>query len=150
MSSERKRQAARMHPCQGCNGSGLINLCSERHQSFNPQTMCGTDAGPSPRHIGLQHLDSSQGTLSLWVWFNPPPPRSPFLLDCLGGQLSTETSLGSSSVSSLSLGVGEQPPPPCFCPPSSQLLRVQRGLEFHLGDYSGASGALLHLRAKPD
>lgn len=110
--------------------------------------MCGTDAGPSPRHIGPQHLDSGQGTLSLPGLVQPPPPalpHSPFLLGCLGGQLSNETSLGSSSVPSLSLSVGDQPPPLASARPPSQLLKVQRGLEFHLGDYSGASGALLHL-----
>lgn len=134
-----------------------VNKPLQRTPSIiSPRTMCGTDAGPRPRRIGPQHLDSGQGTLSLPGLVQSPHPhppprrRSPFLLGCLGGQLSTETSLGSSSVPSLSLGVGEQPPPSCFCPPPPQLLRVQRGLEFHLGDYSGASGALLHLRAKPD
>lgn len=121
-----------MHPCQGCNGSGLINLCSERHQSFSPQTMCGTDAGPSPRHIGPQHLDSGQGTLSLPGLVQSPPalPHSPFLLGCLGGQLSNETSLGSSSVPSLSLSVGDQPPPLASARPPSQLLKVRGAWSF--------------------
>lgn len=118
-------------------------------------------AGPALGALGLCILTLAWEYWVHRVWF---VPRSPFPLGCLGGQFSTKTRCRGTPCSHPFLclppvghflshtWVRASSPLPLLLParPPSQLMRVQRGLEFHLGDYSGASGALLHLRAEPD